>query len=134
MVFLILIGHYPSEHFLFLPVVYGMQLLLTFGLGMGLSCLNVYFRDVSQFVGILLQIFFWSTPIVYVADIIPARIVAVMKFNPIYHLMDMYHNIILYKRSPSMSGFAVFTAVALLSCVGGYFIFRSSVADIADEI
>lgn len=133
-IFLILIGHYPSKHFLFLPIVYGLQLLLTFGLGMGLSCLNVYFRDVSQLVGILLQIFFWATPIVYVVDIIPARIVLFMKFNPMYHLMDMYHDVILYRRPPGTVGFAVFAAVALLSCVGGYFIFRNSVADIVDEI
>ena len=134
MVFLILVGHYPSKHFLFLPLVYGVQLLLTLGLGMGLSCLNVYFRDVSQLVGILLQIFFWGTPIVYVADIIPARIVAVMKFNPMYHLMDMYHNVILYRRAPDMSSFAVFAAFAALALMGGYFVFRSSVADIVDEI
>jgi len=133
-VFLILIGHYPSQQFLLLPLVYGAQLLLTFGLGMAFSCLNVYFRDIAQLVGITLQILFWGTPIVYIANILSPRAVTILKINPMFHLIDAYHNIILYKSFPSWISFGAFAAFSLLVAVGGYLIFRKTVPDVADEI
>lgn len=133
--FLIIIGHYPSGHFLLLPLVYGAQLLLTFGLGMAFSCLNVYFRDIAQLVGITLQILFWGTPIVYTVNILDSpRAVTILKINPMFHLIDAYHNIILYKVFPSWISFGAFAVFSLLVTVGGYLIFRKAVPDVADEI
>lgn len=40
-------------------------LILSFGLGLLISAINVYVRDVEHFVGVILAIFFWLSPIVY---------------------------------------------------------------------
>jgi len=42
-----------------------LQLLFTLGLGIFLGTLNVFFRDVGQLTGVVLQFWFWLTPIVY---------------------------------------------------------------------
>ena len=40
-------------------------IVLSFGLGLLISAVNVYVRDVEHFVGVLLTIFFWLSPVVY---------------------------------------------------------------------
>ena len=40
-------------------------IVLTFGLGLLISAINVYVRDLEHLIGVLLTIFFWLSPIVY---------------------------------------------------------------------
>jgi ABC-type polysaccharide/polyol phosphate export permease len=55
-----------------------------FGLALGLSTLNVFFRDIGQVLGVLLQIWMWSLPIVYVEEMLPEGYRAGLPFNPAY--------------------------------------------------
>jgi lipopolysaccharide transport system permease protein len=48
-----------------------LQQAIAVGLGVALGTLNVYFRDTAQAMNVALQFWFWLTPIVYPADILP---------------------------------------------------------------
>lgn len=60
--------------------------LVTFALGIGLTLgvLNVFLRDIGQIVPIILQVWFWFTPIVYPESIIPESYRHLMNLNPMY--------------------------------------------------
>ena len=64
-----------------LPVLL-LQVLLAIGLGMVLGVLNVFFRDVGQFFAIFMQFWFWFTPIVYPASILPPEHARLLAWNP----------------------------------------------------
>ena len=63
---------------------------LLVGLGLLFSAITVYFRDMSQIVGILVQIGFWVIPIVWGVEMLPERLRVVFMLNPFYYLVEGY--------------------------------------------
>jgi len=71
--FLIFSGSFPGFVYLALIPLLMIQVAFSIGLGMTLGVLNVFFRDVGQFFSVVIQFWFWLTPIVYPAAISPER-------------------------------------------------------------
>jgi lipopolysaccharide transport system permease protein len=67
-----------------IPIIF----LLAFSLGYTLSILNIFVRDVGSAVGIFLQIWFWATPIIYPANIIPERFYYLFALNPFVSIIN----------------------------------------------
>jgi homopolymeric O-antigen transport system permease protein len=65
-----------------IPVVLVLFLALGFGLALILATITVFFRDVTQIMGIVLQFWFWLTPIVYDETSLGPRLTEVMRWNP----------------------------------------------------
>src|SRR3546814_9008175 len=76
------------------------MVIFAIGLGITLGVLNVFFRDVGQFFGIVLQFWFWLTPIVYHPSILPAVVQRYMKFNPMADIVAECQNILLSNQWP----------------------------------
>jgi len=70
-VFLLISGNFPGLVYLALVPVLMILIAFAIGLGITLGVLNVFFRDVGQFFGIVIQFWFWLTPIVYPISILP---------------------------------------------------------------
>ena len=73
-VFLLLSGNFPGLTYLALAPLLLILVAMAIGLGVTLGVLHVFFRDVGQFFGIVLQFWFWFTPIVYPVSILPPQI------------------------------------------------------------
>jgi len=73
----------PTIHWLAIPV--GLVLLTAFGFGIGLLCgvLNVFARDVGQVMTVVLNLWFWLTPIVYSVGMLPESMTASINSNPV---------------------------------------------------
>ncbi|MFA5925279.1 MAG: ABC transporter permease [Methylococcaceae bacterium] len=69
------------------------------GLQWLLSAVNVFNRDLGQGVGVVLNVWFWMTPVVWVADgVIPAEYQWLMFANPLYYIIDGYRGALLYQQ------------------------------------
>lgn len=88
-VFLLALGQYHGLIALLYPLVLAVLLWLATAAGMLLAVLNVFFRDIGQFTGVVLQLVFWATPIVYPSSILPERAKTILTWNPVYALMDV---------------------------------------------
>ncbi len=97
----ILYGHMPTIHWLALPL--GFLLLSAFGLGVGIltGVLNVFSRDVGQFMTVVFNLWFWLTPIVYTKEILPDAIAPFMQLNPLVAFVAIYQDAMLYHRWPN---------------------------------
>ena len=73
----------------------GLALLLAIGLGMLLACGNVFFRDVEQLATAGFMLWFFLTPILYPASLIPEPIGPLFILNPMVAITDAYRSIIL---------------------------------------
>jgi lipopolysaccharide transport system permease protein len=94
--------NYPANWlWLLLPLVAILFQGFGFGLGLLLSSLNVFFRDVGQLLGIFLQIWMWMTPIVYPENVLPDRLLTYLRMNPAYPFIHTIHEIFLYDRLPA---------------------------------
>ncbi len=103
-----------------LPLLFGVQLVFTTGLGFLFSALNLFVRDVYHVMGVALTVGMFMTPIFY-----PARMVQdaglgwVLKINPMYWLIDSYRLVLVYGQWPRPPVVAAFAVVALLAFLLG---------------
>ena len=71
-------------------------LVLATGIGWTVSALNVFTRDVSQFVGVLIQIWFWLTPIFWNLSMMPPKVQRYLEINPLFYIVEGYRGSLLY--------------------------------------
>ncbi len=132
--FLFISGTFPGAVYWALFPVLLLQILFSVGLGMVLGVLNVFFRDVGQFFTILLQFWFWFTPIVYPASALPAEIRALLVFNPMAAVVAAYQDVLVRGQIPDWSTLLPIGILALLSCLMGLLLFRKRSGEMVDEL
>lgn len=133
-IFLILSGNFPGWVYLTLLPVIAIEILFSIGLGMVLGVLNVFFRDVGQLFDILLQFWFWLTPIVYPVSILPESVRPLVALNPMTNLMDAYHTILVVGQCPDWISLGPMTLLASLLCIWGMRLFRRNAGEMVDEL
>ncbi|MCL6519432.1 MAG: ABC transporter permease [Armatimonadetes bacterium] len=104
-IYLLVLGTPILLTWLLLPVVVLIQLILTLGISLFISCLNVFYEDIKYMMTVLLTVAFYGTPIIflveqiYYSDKIPAAYQGlVLKFfylNPLSMLMIAYRKLLL---------------------------------------
>lgn len=129
-----IIGHPPSWAMLWLPVLVLVNLVFALGLGLILGVLNVFVRDIAQAMNVVLQLLFWMTPIVYMPTIIPARLQAVLQYNPMAHIVRDFQDVILYGRAPGLHGLAVISGASAVLLVCALLLFRRAAPDMVDVL
>lgn len=85
-------GYTPTVYWLQLPFYTFMMLLLVLGISWLLSSLRVFTKDISQIVGVVLQLGFWVTPIFWSIDRVPEKYLYVLKLNPMVYIVEGYRN------------------------------------------
>lgn len=134
LVFLITIGHWPGWAFLaFIPLL-ALQILFAVGLGVFLGTLNVFFRDVGQLTGVVLQFWFWLTPIVYTWTSLPEKARAILQYNPLKPLFVAYQQIFLDKQFPQFETLLPLAIMTLVFLLLGARFFLTRVGELVDEL
>jgi lipopolysaccharide transport system permease protein len=132
--FLLLSDNFPGLPFLaFIPVLF-IQVVFSVGLAVLLGVLNVFFRDVGQFYGIVLQFWFWFTPIVYPASILPEPVRRLLNLNPMATLVAAYQEILLDGRLPDWRPLAPVAAAGLVLCLFSWWLFKRHSGEMVDEL
>jgi len=96
--------------------------------------LNVFFRDIGQFFGIALQFWFWLTPIIYPADILPAAIKPYIVLNPLASVVAACQQILVQGVWPQWKSLWLVTVVGVLLVLLGLSLFRKHAGDMVDEL
>jgi lipopolysaccharide transport system permease protein len=132
LLFLLLTGYSFQTNLLLVPFIYFLQQLFAFGVGLLAATLNVFVRDFKQIIGIVLQLWFWFTPIVYVRDILPEAIRSLIRFNPAYVIIESYQRIFVFNEEPAYMALIIMTVVTHLIIFGSYVVFRAIERDVRD--
>ncbi|MEW5992846.1 MAG: ABC transporter permease [Candidatus Zixiibacteriota bacterium] len=133
-VFLLLTGNLPGLSIVAMIPLLMVQVLFAVGLGVTLGVLNVFFRDAGQLSGLMLQFWFWATPVVYPATILPERLQPLMNLNPMYHLMRGYQGIFVANQWPDWNNLALFSLLAVALALYALRLFRRHAGEIVDEL
>lgn len=133
-VFLLATGNFPGWAYLALVPVLGLLVLFAIGLGVTLGILNVFFRDVGQFFTIFLQFWFWLTPIVYPATILPERVQGWLGFNPMARVIGACQDILVHGRWPDWWRLFPVLVLGLLLCAFALRLFRRHSGELVDEL
>ena len=134
LLFLVFSGQFPGVVVLAVLPVLLIQVALAIGLGLIVGVLNVFFRDVGQLFQILVQFWFWLTPIVYPASILPPKVAYWLDFNPMTPLVKAQQAILVHGQAPDWSTLAGPALLAGVLCVFGLRLFRRRSAEMVDEL
>lgn len=113
-----------SSTLIFLPI--GLLLLFVFSVGVGLvvSALAVYFRDLFHLYSVLLTALSFATPIFYPVNIIPEDLQYILEYNPLYYMVSFFRQIILYDTVPSACEISICVFISLAAFTIGLIIFK----------
>lgn len=122
-------------------VIVVMVLLAAFasGLAMMLAILNVHFRDTQHFVGIVLQMWMYLTPIIYpltlvndVAERHGEWVLVVYRLNPMERFVEVFRNLLYDNRMPDGADLVFCVIVAAVTFTLGYVVFSRNERRLAE--
>lgn len=133
-VFLLIFGYRFYYYLPFLVLAILLQTLVVIGFSLFFSSTNVYFRDIQQLINLLLLLWFFVTPIVYQLEMVPAKLRAIIKLNPMAPIILLYRSALYKNEMPSalIVGAAVLSALVVFTI--GYAIFIRLSASFAKEV
>lgn len=108
---------------LFFPIPLIYILVFSIGMGLLLSVLAVYFRDVIHLYSVLLSAWMYLTPIMYPINMVPDYVKRFIFWNPMYYFVEIFRQIVLYGEWPSLEMHLICLGFDLLALVTGLFVF-----------
>lgn len=132
--FLLLVNQPITWSFLWMIPVMLIQTLFVFGLGVILSLFTPFFKDLKEAIPIVVQLWFWMTPIIYMKEMIANKYPLLLTYNPFYYFVQIYQDIFLYAKAPSFSSLFIITAMTLVSLFLAGFLYKKMIGTIKDII
>ena len=131
--FMVLVGNISLTAVIILPV-FALLACFAFGLGLVLAVLNIRYRDVAYLMGILLQVWFYATPIVYKTSDVPPDANRILQFNPLNAYVNAMRRAVYHLDRPTLTNWGVMGGTALLSLVVGWTMFSRLAPRVIEEL
>lgn len=107
-----------------LPLPLFFTLLFSIGMGMLISAVIVYLRDVMHLYSVVLTAWSFLTPIFYPISIVPVKFRWVLQYNPLYYFIDYFRQIVLYDTLPSIKMTLFCFGLSIAAIVIGAIVFN----------
>ena len=115
-------------------LIVAIQYIVSIGIAFLVSSLTVYFRDLMHILGIVMQLMFYATPIVYAVDAVPENFQWLVKLNPMTYLINGYRDIFYNKSMPDFHGLLIAFIMGIILIAVGYLVFRKLEKRFAEEL
>lgn len=133
-VLLLLSGIVPGPALLAAPLFLALGYAAALGVTLWLSALNVAWRDVGHLLPFLLQVWFFTSPVVYPSSIVPPELRVLHGLNPLVGAIDGFRWSVLDAPPPDPAVLAVGILVAAAVLLSGYVFFRLREPGFADLV
>jgi lipopolysaccharide transport system permease protein len=130
----VILGFYPGLNLAWLPMIVLLNLGMALGFGLVLGVLNTFIRDVGQVVPVILQFLFWLSPIVYSKHMIPEAYRDLLMINPIYHVVEAYHDVMVYNQAPDLRSLLIIVSLIAISFIVAMKMYRRASVEMADVL
>lgn len=132
--FMIIFAVLPTKTMIYFPLIILAEFLLVVGLSLSLSVLNVYYRDIQYIWGVILQIGFFATPIMYPISIFPEKYLRIVRLNPMTEIIDTLRGSLIYSIPPKELDVAFIIGSIIVFIFVGYSIFLKFEPKLAEEL
>lgn len=99
-----------------------------------LSAMQVWFRDIGVAMPLLLQLWMFSTPVVYPLSAVPQRFRGLYVLNPLVGVIENFRRVVLQGVEPDFHSLAISAIVAAILLPLTYLYFKRVEATMADVI
>lgn len=100
-----------------------MLLIISIGIGFILSTMFVFFRDIGHLYSIVMMILMYMTPIFYPEEIVPEKFKWLLEINPLYPVLSMFRDVLMYNQVFSVADFLVSFFYAVIYLLIGLIVF-----------
>ncbi len=132
--FMLVIDHSIHWTLIFLPIILLPLLLLILGLSWMLASIGVYVRDIGQFIGLILTMLLFMSPIFYPASALPESVRDYLFLNPLTFVIEQARAVTLYGQLPDWSGLVVYYMLASIVAWAGLMWFMKTRKGFADVL
>ena len=119
-----LFGKTPNRHWVWLPVIWALEVIFVCGLSLITSALNVYVRDMRYMVESANTVLFWLVPVIYSFSIIPPVYKGLYQWNPVAALVLSMRNILIDAVPPPATLLIKLTGISVFMLASGIIVFR----------
>jgi lipopolysaccharide transport system permease protein len=126
-------GFAPLLPWLLIPVVSALTVLLAVAAGLAVASITAVFRDMKNVVPFLVQLWMYSTPVFYPAQLIPDSLQPLAGFNPMTGILEAFR-CCLFGTAPNWTYLWQSAAGALILCATAVWLFHSLEADLAERV
>jgi len=134
MAFLLIAGNSIHWTLILLPVVVLPLLLLIMGLSWLLASIGVFVRDIGQFIGLVLTVMLFMSPIFYPASALPESVRGYIFLNPLTFIIEQTRAVILAGKLPDWGGLAIYYLIAVFIAWIGFMWFEKTRKGFADVV
>lgn len=124
----------PTPYLVLTPLLMLVAYMTSMGVALWLGALNVEFRDVTVMLPVFIQLWFFATPIIYPASLVPAEWQLLYYANPIALVVTGVRTAFADTPPPPIEAWPVSIGVAVFVFVVGYLFFRRRQATFADIV
>lgn len=124
----------PGFSFFFLVVIAFFQTLFVLGLTLLASALDVYYKDVKHILEVMLNLWFWLTPIIWPLYLVPEKLQDYVYLNPFTAFIQAYRDIILHNKFPDPLILTILVVTGILVFLLGALVFQKKQRRFAEEI
>ena len=110
--------------YILIPYIFVCLFLFSLGIGMILSCVSVFLRDMFYIYSIILTIWNYLTPVFYSIEILPENLQSIFKLNPLYLYITGVRSIVLAGERPSLIQLGSMALVSVITLLIGLVVFR----------
>ncbi len=122
-----------SPSLLFIPVILVVQIALILGLGFISSALNVFTRDIDPLLKLMIQIWFYASPIIYPLSMVPEHFRSIYLLNPMTGILLGYRDVVLNGVLPG-DYFVSSVVISTVILIVGYWFFKRVEHQFADIV
>ncbi|MCP5243552.1 MAG: ABC transporter permease [Burkholderiales bacterium] len=133
-VFLLIIGQPVFWTAMLLPVVLLPFALLTLGISWFLASVGVFVRDIGQFIGLVLTMLLFMSPIFYPASALPESVRAYLFLNPLTFIIEQTRAVIIYGQLPDWAGMGIYYVTGFLIAWAGLTWFQKTRKGFSDVL
>ena len=130
-VIMVVLRHPVSPALLFVPVAVVLLVLFALGIALLVSAFAALWVDVVEMYGVILQMWFFLTPVMYPEAILPPGFRRLLELNPMVHLLRLFRDPVYSGTVPPAAAIALGAAIALVTAAVGWMVFSARSEELA---
>jgi lipopolysaccharide transport system permease protein len=124
----------PHETILWLPIIFFPFSFFVLGLSWFISSLGVYLRDINQFVGLMITILMFLSPIFYPVSALPEVYKEILYLNPLTFIIEEVRDAVFFGVGPKFAELGLYYLASILIAWLGFAWFQKTRAGFADVL
>ncbi|MGE0451181.1 MAG: ABC transporter permease [Vicinamibacterales bacterium] len=131
---LLIFGVRPTLAMLALPAIVALHFAFTLGAALVVATATAFYRDVRHLLEVVLNVLFWTTPIIYSYRQLPPNVTGAIMLSPVSPFIVAYQRVLVYGEWPDLGVSVIAVAYAAVSLISGFLLFVSVEERFAEQV